>query len=512
MSYVSISKPVNDRIVRASQDTQTEIIGLLLGRLESDTIIIEDSITGEFSGEADHVTLPSSTLAKIANDLVSGRTKGNIVGWYHSHTEGGLFFSETDVETQKKLQQFSSFVTAMVVDASTGNVGYFRVEAQTGKTLRIADERIRIYQKASEAVQPEAKIQPIVRPTPTLEVRRQLRGEKTLPLSRLVIAILLIAVVASAAIIGAVLYRGPGQFTGVTINYSSIPNGTIGTPIEVKANVTGAVRNVTLFYTTPEATSFTETTMNHTQLGIYQAEIPGDQVTGRITYYIKATDMSGNPVQTGILQVPVSDFAIIAKTPSVTVYRNQSVLAELTLFSINDFGQQLSLSTESDPSGLTTTFSPNPTAPGTQVVSMNIADSNTHNGTYPIVVLATYSPPQSPPITHQATVTVTVADFELQVSPTSKQISAGGSTAYAITLTVQRGFADPISVKIQGLPSTATYQLTLSPNTIMAGPGTITATLQVTTTTNTQSGTYNLIMTAIGAGINHRANIQLIVR
>ncbi len=51
MSYVSISKPVKDRIVQAARDTETEIIGLLLGKLQDDTIIVEDSTTHEFSSE-----------------------------------------------------------------------------------------------------------------------------------------------------------------------------------------------------------------------------------------------------------------------------------------------------------------------------------------------------------------------------------------------------------------------------------------------------------------------------
>jgi proteasome lid subunit RPN8/RPN11 len=157
LSYVSIWKPVNDRIVQASRESEDEIIGLLLGRLESNTLIIEDSITGEFRGEPNRVTLPPSTLAKIADDLLTGRAKGNIVGWYHSHTEAGLGFSETDVQTQRNLQQFSSLITAMVVDAETGDVGYFRVDRETAEHYRIPDERITVFENPSEAVRPEAK-------------------------------------------------------------------------------------------------------------------------------------------------------------------------------------------------------------------------------------------------------------------------------------------------------------------------------------------------------------------
>ena len=107
MSYVSIYKPVNDRISKVStEDSSKEVIGLLIGNLVNDTLVIEDSITGEFSGEPHRVVLHPTTIAKIADDLVKGRLKGNIVGWYHSHTADGIFFSQTDVDTQRKLQQF----------------------------------------------------------------------------------------------------------------------------------------------------------------------------------------------------------------------------------------------------------------------------------------------------------------------------------------------------------------------------------------------------------------------
>ena len=152
MSYVSIYKPVNDRITKVStEDTSKEVIGLLIGSLVNDTLVIEDSITGEFSGEPHRVVLHPTTVAKIADDLIKGRLKGNIVGWYHSHTEDGIFFSQTDVETQEKLQQFSSLNVGMVVDARNGDVGYFRLDSN-GKPIRIPEDKVRVFSEKSEAV------------------------------------------------------------------------------------------------------------------------------------------------------------------------------------------------------------------------------------------------------------------------------------------------------------------------------------------------------------------------
>ena len=168
MSYVSISKSVLDRIVQAARETQTEIIGFLLGRMEGDTIVIEDSTTHEFTSERYRVRLPPSSIAVIADQLVSGRLKGNIVGWYHSHTEGGLFFSETDIATQKQLQQFSHLITGLVIDSSNGTVGYFRVPPGTNTAVRLPESHVIEFTDVSQAVHahPVARTVP---PTPAIE-------------------------------------------------------------------------------------------------------------------------------------------------------------------------------------------------------------------------------------------------------------------------------------------------------------------------------------------------------
>jgi proteasome lid subunit RPN8/RPN11 len=156
LSYVSIAKPVNEKIVRAARRNRNEVIGLLIGRLQDNTIIIENSVTGETTAEPHRAVLSSSTLAKVADDILTGRMKGNIVGWYHSHTRGGLFFSRTDIATQTKLQQFSTLIAGMVVDATTGDVGFFRVEPSSGQAIRIPVERITVYAELADAIRPEA--------------------------------------------------------------------------------------------------------------------------------------------------------------------------------------------------------------------------------------------------------------------------------------------------------------------------------------------------------------------
>ena len=215
MSYVSIWKPVNDRILQVSRDNENEIIGLLLGRLENDTLIIEDSITGEFQGEPNRVTLLPSTLAKIADDILNHRTKGSIIGWYHSHTESGVPFSETDVQTQTNLQQFSPFVTAMVVDKMSGTVGYFRVDQATGSPVRIPDTNVIIFEQHTSE-NSKMILEQQLSPNAVTETQQPSAGYTAWLPTKNTIMYIILALAAGLAILGFIFYRaGIGKGLGI---------------------------------------------------------------------------------------------------------------------------------------------------------------------------------------------------------------------------------------------------------------------------------------------------------
>jgi len=78
-----------------------EIGGILLGRHEPDRLIINSYQPIE----CEHATGPSFTLsrndeAKLREQLVSAR--GEVLGWYHSHTRSELFLSDADLEVHKR--------------------------------------------------------------------------------------------------------------------------------------------------------------------------------------------------------------------------------------------------------------------------------------------------------------------------------------------------------------------------------------------------------------------------
>jgi len=219
---VSIGKPVNDKIVRAARGNKNEIVGLLLGRLEGNTLIIENSITGESSAAPHRVSLSPSALAKIADGLLTGLIKGNIVGWYHSHTLGGLFFSATDIETQRILQQFSKLIVGMVVDTLTGEVGVFRVDSRTGEAVRVPAERISIFSGVYEAIPRETNAPRMTRPTPEVGRVTPSRMPRTLGVFGAVGPVIYL----SALLLGGFLWPGYSQYrdTVSTLTSAGSPN------------------------------------------------------------------------------------------------------------------------------------------------------------------------------------------------------------------------------------------------------------------------------------------------
>jgi hypothetical protein len=405
----------------------------------------------------------------------------------------------------------------MVVDAATGEVGHFRVDSQTGQALRLPDEKVRLYTAPSEAISSEKK--PMV-PTPIIEVRKRGSGRRQ-PTNRVIMSAVLVGLLASLLAVGLVLY-GAQYGPKLAIEHAPIPGGTIGTPIDITAEVSGPVRNVTLAYAAVGSSS-TRVSMNqivgagtNSLSRLYGYTIPGADVIGNMAYYIIAIDTAGNKVSTSTYYVSVGDFNIVPKTPEFSVYRNatQQFATQLELIPVNGFTQPVSFSSSGTPQGMTITFRPTPASTSTMLDDVMItADPTAASGTAPVTILATYLPPKSPPVIKRATLTITVADFDIHVSPASNEVSRGSTATFTLTLTLQKGFVAPVTVNIFGLPQGAKYQLsTTNVTTLGGGPGTATVTLEISVTSLAKPATYPITISAAGGGVLHSQTVALIVR
>jgi hypothetical protein len=128
---------------------------------------------------------------------------------------------------------------------------------------------------------------------------------------------------------------------------------------------------------------------------------------------------------------------------------------------------------------------------GQYVVSMTATDNNG---------VSDPSPP---------TRTITVANFSLSASPSSRTVTPGGvgSTAtYPFTLSLLQGFTGSVSLSVSGLPAGANGYFN-TPLFTAAGS----TNLVVTASTTTPTGTYTLTVTGTNGVLNYTTHVTLIV-
>jgi proteasome lid subunit RPN8/RPN11 len=145
-----IMKRAKSKIDREDKPDE-EVVGLLTGRVHDKTVIIEEAIPGRaaHAGYAE-VALDPADLAEIIDKMMREGKNRNIVGWYHSHLDLGVFLSDVDIRTQLTLQQFS-YVIALVVDPIRNRHGFFYVDTR----IKMSDGRPKIIEFIKENNQNE---------------------------------------------------------------------------------------------------------------------------------------------------------------------------------------------------------------------------------------------------------------------------------------------------------------------------------------------------------------------
>ncbi len=104
------------------------------------------------------------------------------------------------------------------------------------------------------------------------------------------------------------------------------------------------------------------------------------------------------------------------------------------------------------------------------------------------------------------TAKVTVTDFSLSVSPTSRSIKRNQTATYGVTITRLNGFAGSVLFTVSGLPSNATASVTPNPTT-----GT-SVTVKISTSRRSPIGTFTLQISGSSGGLAHAINVSLILR
>ncbi|KAF2748834.1 Mov34-domain-containing protein [Sporormia fimetaria CBS 119925] len=122
-------------VMHARSGGSLEVMGLMLGKISSNTFIVTDSLRLPVEGTETRVNAQDEANEYMVEFLQRSRESGqleNAVGWYHSHPGYGCWLSGIDVTTQKTQQAFQDPFVAVVIDpdrtVSAGKVeiGAFR--------------------------------------------------------------------------------------------------------------------------------------------------------------------------------------------------------------------------------------------------------------------------------------------------------------------------------------------------------------------------------------------------
>jgi subtilase family serine protease len=160
------------------------------------------------------------------------------------------------------------------------------------------------------------------------------------------------------------------------------------------------------------------------------------------------------------------------------------------------------------PSGVTATFTPNPTT-GTSTISLTASSSAT-TGAATVTITGTSG---SLIATTHLTLTVTAAatpNFTIGASPASLTLKPGSNGTSTITIASQNSFSSATTLTATGLPSGVTAVFSSNPVTPAAN-GSATSTLTLTASTTATVGTTTLTVSGTSGSLNHSTNIALTV-
>jgi len=259
---------------------------------------------------------------------------------------------------------------------------------------------------------------------------------------------------------------GANGFSGsVTLSASGLPSG------------------VTAAFTTNPATSTSVVTLTATGTAT---------VGGPVTVTIKGT--SGSLTASTTIAVTVNSapsFAIAPAAGTLSVTQGSNNTDSITVTPANGFSGGVTLAASGLPSGVTASFSPNPTTTGTSVLTLTASSTATSGGPVTVTITGT-----SGTLTETTTVALTVniaPGFTLAPSPASVTVLQGSSGTSTITVSGVGGFTGGVTLTASGLPSGVTAGFATNPATsssVLTLTASSTATLggPVTVTINGTSG------------------------
>jgi sugar lactone lactonase YvrE len=221
------------------------------------------------------------------------------------------------------------------------------------------------------------------------------------------------------------------------------------------------------------------------------------------TYNITVTGTCGTlTVNTSfVLTVVAPTFTLSSSVYSASIVQGASLQSTITVTPLTGFSGSVSLAASGLSSGLTASFSPNPTT-GTSVLTLTA--SNSAAIASPTVIIT--GTDGTPTAITEIYITIVAASpgFSLGAAPSSLTIAQGASGTSTISVTDQGGFTGSASLAASGLPGGVTASFT--PN-----PTTGTSALTLTASSSVATGTYNLTVTGTSGTLTATTNVVLTI-
>lgn len=106
-------------VMHARSGGTIEIMGLLLGKVDGNNMLIMDAFALPVEGTETRVNAQSQAYEYMTQYIESAKEVGrleNAIGWYHSHPGYGCWLSGIDVSTQMLNQNYQEPFVAIVID------------------------------------------------------------------------------------------------------------------------------------------------------------------------------------------------------------------------------------------------------------------------------------------------------------------------------------------------------------------------------------------------------------
>ena len=230
---------------------------------------------------------------------------------------------------------------------------------------------------------------------------------------------------------------------------------------------------------------------------------------GSFTATLTVTDNANltdpHPPTRTITVNPAPDFSISASPSSQSAAQGGNAGYTVSVGSLNGFSDTVNFSISGLPSGASASFVPaSVTGSGSSTLTVTTS-STTPVGSYPLSVTGATAT-----LSHSVNLTLSVTstgDFTLSASPTTLQVSRGGSISDTVTVSAVSGFTGTVSLSVSGLPGRTSASW--NPSTLTGSGSSV---LRIQVNRRARTGTYNLTITGTYGNLVHSIPLTLVVQ